>query len=130
MPGTFRALGGPDILSPQDSTLFQVTGSRPLGGLGFVPAAAPQPAPQVSVPIFPYDYLEGVMHARRGDPGMALAAWRGIRPRDQDPYIRFRWLTDRLPADDAEALKALPSLAWKTPDGAEEAPTTVSPQGL
>ena len=60
------------------------------------------------------DYLEGVMHLKRGNPEKALAAWRRIRPRDQDPYIRFRWLKEKLPADDAEALKILPSLAWKT----------------
>ena len=62
------------------------------------------------------DYLEGVMYLRRGEPERALAIWRGIRPNDKSYYFRFRWLKEKLPADDAEALKILPSLAWKTPD--------------
>jgi hypothetical protein len=64
-------------------------------------------------------YLEGVMSLKQGHPEEALAAWRRIQPNYHDPCIRFRWLTGRLPADDAEALKILPSLAWKTPDDAE-----------
>jgi hypothetical protein len=65
------------------------------------------------------DYLEGVMLLKRGNPEKALSIWRKIRPHEVDPYIRYRWLTEKLPADDAEALKLLPSLAWKTPDDAE-----------
>ena len=73
-------------------------------------------ATRAALTDYPFcDYLEGVMHLKRGNPEKALAAWRRIRPRDQDPYIRFRWLTAKLPADDVEALKILPSLAWKTP---------------
>ena len=70
-----------------------------------------------ALPVYPYyDYLVGVMLLRQGKPEKALAAWRGIRPRDADPYIRFRWLTEKLPADDAEALKVLPAFAWREPD--------------
>ncbi len=65
------------------------------------------------------DYLEGVMRLGRGEPERALAIWRGIRPNERNYYFQFRWLKDRLPADDAEALKILPSFAWKTPDDAE-----------
>ena len=61
-------------------------------------------------------YLEGVMSLKRGHPEEALAAWRRIQPNYHDPYIRFRWLTKRLPADDAEALKVLPAFAWREPD--------------
>jgi hypothetical protein len=64
-------------------------------------------------------YLEGVMSLKRGHPEEALAAWRRIRPNYHDPYVRFRWLQAALPSDDAEALKVLPSLAWKTPDEGE-----------
>lgn len=61
-------------------------------------------------------YLEGIMHLKQGHPEKTLAAWRRVAPNYHDPYIRFRWLKEKLPADDAEALKVLPSLAWKTPD--------------
>ena len=61
-------------------------------------------------------YLEGVMYLKQGENEKALASFRRIRPGYSDPFHRYRWLTDRLPTDDAEALKILPSLAWKTPD--------------
>ena len=64
-------------------------------------------------------YLEGVMFLKQGHPEKALAAWRRIQPNYHDPYIRFRWLTKRLPADDAEALKVLPAFAWKESGDAE-----------
>ena len=73
-----------------------------------------------SFPDYPYcDYLEGVMCLKQGYHDKALALWRKIHPVAFDSYSRFRWLKAALPADDAEALKVLPSLAWKTPDDAE-----------
>jgi tetratricopeptide (TPR) repeat protein len=73
-----------------------------------------------SFPDYPYcDYLEGVMCLKQGYHDKALALWRKIHPAAFDSYSRFRWLKAALPADDAEALEVLPSLAWKTPDDAE-----------
>lgn len=58
------------------------------------------------------------MCLKQGYHDKALALWRKIHPAAFDQYSRFRWLKAALPADDAEALEVLPSLAWKTPDDA------------